>query len=232
MNTTGSGSAVTSAAYSISATPGNAYTLTEAMAPGSASALTQYSQTVSCTNTGPTVVTGFATLPINVSPVSGDAIVCTVTNTPKVINFSLQVTLGIIGRLAASDQFVLSGTGPGAGATVTTTGTGSSITSPAYSFTATPGNAYTLDVAMAAGSASLLAQYVQSVSCTNTGPTNVSGITSLPINITPVNGDVISCTFSTALTPAQPVPTMSTLALLLMALMLMASSGLMVRTRR
>ena len=231
VNTTGGGVAVTSGAYSVTATAGSAYTLTETMASGSASMLTQYSQAVSCTNTGPTVVTNFTTLPINVTPVNGDAIVCTVTNTPKVINFSLQITLGTNGRIAATDQFTLSGTGTGTTAPVNTTGTGAAITSAAYSFTAIPGNTYSLKVAMATGSTSLLAQYVQTVLCTNAGPTNVSGITRLPINITPVNGDAISCMFVTTPIP-QPVPTTNTLALLLLALLLMVSTGLMVRTRR
>ena len=230
VTTSGSGASIGSPAFSITATVGNTYTMTEAMAAGT-SLLTQYSQSVACSNTGPTAVGTFTSLPISVKPVNGDAIVCTVTNTPKVISFSLQVTLGISGRIAAADQFTLSGTGYGATAPVTTTGTGATVTGGSYNFIAISGNTYILNVAMANGSVSALNQYIQIVSCVNTGPTNVSGIISLPIKITPVNGDTINCAFAPPIV-AVPVPTTSTLALLLLSLMLVASTGLMVRTRR
>ncbi|MDA7417544.1 hypothetical protein PGB34_14340 [Xenophilus arseniciresistens] len=200
VTTTGTGAAVSSAAYTITATPGTAYALTEAMAAGSSSLLTQYSQAVSCTNTGPTNVSSINSLPINVTPQVGDAVSCTVTNTPKPATLSLQKALGGSGRISASDQFTLSGSGTGAPAALTTTGSGTAITSAAYSFNATPGTSYSLNEAMAAGSASALVQYDKAVSCTNTGPTNVSGLSTLPINVTPVAGDAISCTITN--TPA------------------------------
>ncbi|MDA7417543.1 hypothetical protein PGB34_14335 [Xenophilus arseniciresistens] len=205
VSTTGTGTAVSSAAYSFTATAGTAYTLNEAMAAGSASTLAQYSQVVACTNTGPTNVSGLTTLPINVTPVAGDAISCVITNSPKAPTLSLQKALGGTGRIAAADQFSLSGTGTGAPAAVTTTGAGTAISSAAYSFTATAGTAYTLDEAMAAGSASTLAQYSQLVACTNTGPTNVSGLTTLPVSVTPVAGDAISC----LITNSPKAPTLS-----------------------
>ena len=193
--TTGSTNVVTAgsgATGTYSATAGTAYRLIEAMAAGSASVLTQYGQAVSCTNTGPTVVSGFTTLPIDVTPVAGDAIVCSVTNTANAPTLSLQKALGT-NRIAAADQFALSVTGTGAPAVVTTTGAGSAITSGANSITATAGTTYTLTEVMAAGSTSALTQYNQAVSCTNTGPTVVSGFTTLPISVTPVAGDAISC---------------------------------------
>lgn len=107
---------------------------------------------------------------------------------------TLQKALGGTGRVAANDQFTLSASGAGAPAAVNTTGAGTAVSSPAYSFQATPGSAYVLNEAMAAGSTSTLAKYTQSVTCSNVGgPTNVSSLTSLPINITPAIGDAISC---------------------------------------
>ena len=120
---------------------------------------------------------------------------CLAITAPAAAPFlSLQEALGGTGRISADDQFVLSGTGTGAPAGVTTTGSGIAVLSPAYSFTATAGSPYSLNEAMAPGSVSALSLYTQGVSCSNAGgPTNVSGIATLPINITPAAGDDISC---------------------------------------
>lgn len=206
VTTTGSGSTVGSNVYSFFATAGTTYALNEAMATGSASKLSQYGQTVSCSNTGPTDVSNLTSLPINVTPATGDAISCTVTNTQKAPTLSLQKAMGAGGRIAASDQFKLSGSGAGAAAAVTTTGSGSAITSKPYGFTATAGTAYTLDEAMAGGSASTLSQYSQSVACSNTGTTDVSGQTTLPITVTPAAGDAISCVITNTLKSTPVVP--------------------------
>lgn len=84
--TLGSGATVTAGSGNTgvySATAGTAYTLNEAMASGSTSALTSYTRTLSCTNVGGTTnVSGFSSLPLTFSPVSGDNVLCTVTNTP------------------------------------------------------------------------------------------------------------------------------------------------------
>ena len=56
VNTTGTGTAITSAANTVTATPGTAYTLDEAMATGSGSSLSAYTRSVTCSNTGPTSV--------------------------------------------------------------------------------------------------------------------------------------------------------------------------------
>jgi Domain of unknown function DUF11 len=125
-------------------------------------------------------------------------ITCTLTNTANPPRISLQKAMGGSGRAAASDQFSLQATGPGAPAAVTTTGTGAAITSAAMSFTATASSNYVLNEAMAAGSASPLTNYLKSVACANSNGlgTNVSGINSLPINLTPAQGDGISCTIT------------------------------------
>jgi uncharacterized repeat protein (TIGR01451 family) len=192
-NTTGTGTTVTSAAYAFQATPGTAYVLDESMATGSASTLAQYSRAVACTNTGPTNVSSLNSLPINVTPAVGDSISCTITNTPKPPTLTLQKALGGTGRVVASDQFALSIKGSGTPVSVNTTGTGTAITSAANTVTATPGTAYTLDEAMATGSGSSLSAYTRSVTCSNTGPTSVSALTTLPVSVTPAVGDAISC---------------------------------------
>jgi uncharacterized repeat protein (TIGR01451 family) len=210
VTTTGSAAAISSAPLGgtsgFTATAGTAYTLNEAMASGSTSTLAQYSQAVSCSNTGPTIVTGFTSLPINVTPALGDAIVCTVTNSPAAPTIRLQKALGGTGRINNADQFSLTATGTGAPAAVTTTGSAAAITSlplgGTSGFTATAGTAYTLNEAMASGSTSTLTQYSQAVSCTNTGPTIVTGINSLPISVTPTFGDAIVCTVTNS--PAAP----------------------------
>jgi hypothetical protein len=123
---------------------------------------------------------------------------CVFTNTGNAPTISLQKALAASGRLAAADQFRLQATGTGAPAAVTTTGTGAAITSAAMSFTGTANTAYSLTETMAPGSSSLLIGYVQSVVCTNTNVvgTNVSTLTTIPINFTARAGDAISCTIT------------------------------------
>ncbi len=152
------------------------------------------------------------TLPITAAMTATNPIICTYTNNPKAPTLSLQKALGGTGRIAAADQFSLSATGTGAPGAVTTTGALGNITSAAVSFTATHNAAYAFNEAMAAGSASLLGQYSQTVSCANSlsvanGGTDVTGLTSLPINVTPHNGDVIACTITN--TPKAPTLTVT-----------------------
>jgi uncharacterized repeat protein (TIGR01451 family) len=195
VTTTGSGTSTGSVVLSFAPTVGSAYTMSEAMASGSSSTLGQYTAAVTCTNTGPTDVSGITAMPVNVTPRHGDAIGCTVTNTPKTPTLTFQKALGGTGRAANSDQFSLSATGTGAPASVTTTGSGTTVSSAAMTFVPAAGSDYTLDEGMAAGSASPLSRYKPSVSCTNSGgPTDVSGLASLPIKVKPTYGDAISCT--------------------------------------
>jgi Surface adhesin CshA non-repetitive domain 2 len=127
---------------------------------------------------------------------------CVVTNTAKAPTISLQKALAGTGRVAPSDQFRLIATGAGVPASVATTGTGSAITSAPMTILATSGSPYSLDEAMYAGSSSTIDKYLQAVACTNSNSlgTNVSGQTSLPINVIPAQGDGISCTITN--TPA------------------------------
>ena len=173
------------------------YTLTSATCTDSQSALT--SNPASFGSSTGFVVTIPAT---NIRP--GAQITCTLTNTANTPTIRLQKALGGTGRLAASDQFSLSATGTGAPANVTTTGAGTAVTSAAMSFNATAGSSYTLNETMAAGSATALIRYQKSVSCTNSNSvgTNVSGISTVPINFTAALGDAISCVITNTPLPA------------------------------
>lgn len=135
---------------------------------------------------------------------AASAITCTFTNAANQPTLSLQKALLGTGRVAAADQFRLSVTGAGAPAAVVTTGSGTAVTSAPISFLATAGSTYVLTEAMAAGSTSTLASYVVTASCTNSNSlgTNVSAISSIPISVTPQQGDGISCTIRN--TPALP----------------------------
>ncbi len=130
-------------------------------------------------------------------------ITCTFTNAGVAPKISLQKALAASGRLAAADQFKLTATGAGAPAAANTTGAGAAITSAPISFTATANTAYSLTEAMATGSASLITGYAQIVVCTNNNAsgTNVSGLTSLPINLTIQAADDVSCVITNNGTP-------------------------------
>lgn len=84
VTTTGSGTSVTSSALNFAGSGGSAYTLTEAMAAGSLSALAQYGKTVSCANNFSfgTNVSAIYSLPISFTAVDGDIISCTIINSP------------------------------------------------------------------------------------------------------------------------------------------------------
>lgn len=193
VSTATAGTTVTSTTNHIGSL-GVAVSITENAVPG-------YTTAVSCSDAG-SAITG-NTVPITstsaavtipaVNMKAGTAYTCTFTNT-KSPTLSLQKALGGAGRAAAADQFSLSSPIGGAPAAQVTTGSGTAVTSPAYAFSGTAGTAYSLTETMAAGSASTLAFYNQTVSCSNTGSTVVSGFTTLPINVTPVAGDAISCT--------------------------------------
>ena len=155
-------------------------------------------ESIACVNQQGTAIGSLSsgTYTIPAASLTGTAsITCAIANTSRAPVLTLQKALGGAGRISASDQFSLSGTGAGAPAARITAGSGSAVTSPAYSFRGASGNTYTLDEAMAPGSASALGEYKQAVACTNIGgTTDVSGFTSLPIRVTPVAGDNISCT--------------------------------------
>ena len=86
VNTTGAGATATGQAQLANIAVGTTYTLSEAMAAGSASPQTRYAAGLSCTNAkagSTTVLPGGAVRSATVRPVAGDDITCIFTNTPR-----------------------------------------------------------------------------------------------------------------------------------------------------
>ncbi|MES3020814.1 MAG: hypothetical protein V4857_04435 [Pseudomonadota bacterium] len=156
-----------------------------------------YTTTVSCNNSSGSVIAGLAP---GVSFTVGNtdsALVCIYTNTLTAPTISFQKALGA-NRVVASDQFVLTASGPNAPASVTTTGSGTTIGSSPMSFVATAGSSYTLSESMAPGSGSGLSLYVASIACSDTNgvQTGLPGGTinaSIGVSFTPVAGAKIVC---------------------------------------
>lgn len=100
----------------------------------------------------------------------------------------------IDGRRYATDQFDLS-IGGTPSVIETTTGASSGLQSVYASVSAIPGNVYTINEAMAAGSTSLLTDYTQTVSVQNlTIGGTIPVIGPLPTSVTPALGDIIQYT--------------------------------------
>ena len=127
----------------------------------------------------------------------GAAITCTFTNTRQP-RLSLQKSLPN-GRVAASDQFVLTIAGSGGPVSTTTTGGGTAVTSAPVVLTGTAGSGYTLSEAIAPASTSTLANYTSAISCSNAAG---GSSTVLPAGagtsfaVTPQAGDDITCTLA------------------------------------
>jgi len=188
---------------------GISVTLTEAMAAGSTSSLSQYSARLTCTNSNagsPTV------LPNNVATTSyvlgsiayGDAIMCTFVNTPQP-RVSLSKALSG-NRVFNTDQFTVQiRNGATVVASATTTGTGATVSTGTTGVRqVTAATAYTL-TEIAAGSTNTLL-YGGALSCTNaygvsgtTLPTTVGG------TLTPTWGDNITCTLTNTPNPTKAI---------------------------
>lgn len=174
-------------------------TLAQSMATGSANAASHYQTKLTCTN----AVSSSTTLPSNVSTTSynfgalqfGDIVSCVYTNTPFP---HLRLTKALASqRRFTTDQFTMNiAQGTTVVATTTTTGTGSTVNNGSTAMTqVTAGQAHTLQE-VGAGTTSLT-QYNATMACTNawaasttTLPTTVGGA------VTPVLGDIISCTIT------------------------------------
>ena len=196
----------TSATTTFYSSPGAVLTLADAAAAGSTTGLSNYESRLTCTNalSGTAGYTANASLPNNASvtsygftPVAGDDISCTYTNTPKPrVTLNKVISAAGGGRVSGTDQFVLAMTGA---ASVTTTGTGATVTSAPVSRVATAGTPITLsETAAATTPATSLGNYVTTYACTNsgTGGTVVTAGTGTSLTITPVNNDVLACTFT------------------------------------
>jgi hypothetical protein len=203
--TTGSGNGPFPAA-AVSLASGIPLSLVEVMAPGSASAMTQYSGRLTCTNgtSGSSTV-----LPNNVATNNynfgalqfGDAVQCTFTNTPWP-HIRLQKALGASGRLFNTDQFVLNILqGATTVATTTTTGTGTTVSTGATPMTqVTAGTTY--NFSETASGSTTITQYTATVNCANAWAGSTTALpTAFPANVTPQLGDVITCTITNTRRP-------------------------------
>jgi uncharacterized repeat protein (TIGR01451 family) len=206
--TAGAGTSATTGAVTLPDLAGP-YSITDAMDPGSVSAINQYTATISCSNSRPGAV---ASVPVTgtapswgIAPAAGDVVACTVTNARTAPRLVLAKQLGGA-RINAADQFRMAITGA-SGGNATTSGAGATVSGGTVTVaTATPGTAYTLAETMAAGSVSVLQAYLSAISCSNSRP---GASTPLPSGagtsfaLTPLAGDNITCTLTN--TPGQPV---------------------------
>lgn len=196
--TTGTGNGPFSAA-AISLASGLNLTLTEAMATGSVSTLSQYSSRLTCTNS----TSSSTPLPNNVAGPThnfgalqfGDAVQCTFTNAAYP-HIRLLKALGS-NRRFSTDQFTVRiNQGSTVAASATTTGTTNVVIGGDTGLVQlNAGTVYTLDEIMSGPGS--LTQYTKAMSCANgTNGVTTSFPTTVPGNITPVLGDVISCTIT------------------------------------
>ena len=125
--TAGAGATVTGGTVTVaSATPGTAYTLAETMAPGSVSVLASYLSAISCSNSragATTPLPAGAGTSFSVTPLAGDNITCTLTNTPGQPVLSVTKDNGVgVYRPGGSATYTLvvsnSGTGAATGAAI------------------------------------------------------------------------------------------------------------------
>jgi len=180
---------------------GISLTLSESMAMGSASALSKYQGRLTCTNS----TAGSTTpLPNNVLTSSyvfgalqfGDEVSCAFNNA-VIPHVRLRKALGPGGRKVTNDQFTVRiNQGTNVITSATTSGFGTFLMGGETSlFQLIPGTTYSLDEIMA-GSGNL-ASYTAVLSCTNaTNGVTTSFPTTVPGNITPVLGDVVTCTIT------------------------------------
>ena len=176
-------------------------TINEAMAVGSASALSKYESRLNCTNSTASSTTP---LPTNLLATSynfgalqfGDAVICVFTNA-AIPHIRLRKALGSGGRRFSTDQFMVRiNQGTTVVASATTTGTGTTVTGGDTFFVPlAAGTAYSLDEIMSGPGS--LAQYTETIACTNAlNGVSTSFPNTVPGNITPVLGDIITCTIT------------------------------------
>ncbi len=195
------------AASAVSLASGLPLTLDETIAAGSANTLAAYRSVLTCTNGAAASSTP---LPTNVVTTSysfgalqfGDAVVCTYTNTPFP-RLRLTKVLGGTGRVFAGDQFVMNvQQGASVLATTTTTGTGTTVATGTTSWAqVSASTAY--GFYEAASGTTNLSYYTQTLACTNANAGSTTTLpTVVPGTITPVLGDVVTCTLTNTPKPA------------------------------
>tara|TARA_R110000772_G_scaffold34097_5_gene82933 strand:- start:3504 stop:5384 length:1881 start_codon:yes stop_codon:yes gene_type:complete len=207
--TTGTGNGPFPAAV-ISTASGIPISLTEVMASGSASAISQYHPQLTCINSSagsPTAMpTNVETTNYNFGPLAfGDTVECVFNNTPYP-HLSLEKQLSPAGRIFDSDQFrIRIREGSSTVIETTTIGTGAVISNAPIAMTQlVDGNSYSVDE-LASGTTDL-GRYTAALSCTNA---NTGSSTTLPSSLEadfiPVIGDVITCIITNSRDPANAV---------------------------
>lgn len=186
-------------AASLSSTAALPITLTQAMAGGSASALTQYRTMLTCTNAASTSTP----LPVNVETTSynfgalqfGDAVSCLFTETPYP-HLRLSKTL-TNNRKYTGDQFVMSiMEGEDVVATTTTTGNNSTVNNGTTARTQVSVGTTYLFIEEGTSSTEM-DQYTATMSCTNQWSGSTTVLPTAPGGeVTPQMGDVINCTIA------------------------------------
>jgi uncharacterized repeat protein (TIGR01451 family) len=197
----------------LAGTPGNPNGGLRGLNNGESITIT-YEQQLSTTATCPATITNSASVKDRAT-VSGttDVVGVIATNTATApLKISCEPKLKLVkalngARIGAADQFTVAispnGSAP-SGSSATTAGTGSTVTANTGVVavaSATAGQAYNFNEAMAAGSTSALSQYGQSVTCVNAkvGATTVlpaAGSAVVPFAITPGPADDITCTLT------------------------------------
>jgi uncharacterized repeat protein (TIGR01451 family) len=194
-------------ASAVSLASGLPLTLDETMTPGSANTLAAYRSVLTCTN-GATAST--TPLPTNVVTTSysfgalqfGDAVVCNFTNTPFP-RLRLAKALGGTGRVFAGDQFVMNvRQATTVLASTTTTGTGTTVATGTTPWAqGAAGTVY--NFAEVASGSTNLSFYTPTMACTNANGTSTTPLPNTPAGtITPVLGDIVTCTLTNAPKPA------------------------------
>lgn len=198
--TSGTGNGPFTAA-AVSLASGIPLTISEAMAAGSVSTLSQYRGSLTCING----TAGSSTiLPTNLIASSysfgalqfGDAIQCTFTNAPYP-HIRVRKALATSGRRFAGDQFTVRLLhGSTVLASSSTTGTSATVTGGDTGFIqVSSGTAYTVDE-IGVGSTSL-SVYTAVTGCTNAWAGSTTALpTGMPGTVTPQVGDVITCTIT------------------------------------
>lgn len=188
----------------LSLASGLGLTISESMAAGSVSPLSKYEGRLTCINGASSSTTP---MPNNVITTSynfgalqfGDAVICTLTNR-AFPHIRVQKALGS-NRRFSSDQFTVRiRQAATLISSATTAGTNDVVTGGNTGLVqVTRGTAYTLDEIMSGPGN--LNQYNRSMTCTNaTNGITTSFPTSVPGTITPVMGDVITCTITNTVT--------------------------------
>ena len=215
--TTGSGTTVdagTGTTGTYTADPALTYTVSEAMAPGSSSALSRYTTSVSCTDLNGIQASGLPTaIDSGFTLLGGAAVSCVITNTTAQPTITLTKQIAGGGRVTATDQFtvqILDGTSvvssttdaPTAGAGITVSpGTGTTGV-----FTGTAGTTYTLTEV--GDQSTDLTAYTATITCSDASglTTPLPSAAALPAGgypLTPGPLAEISCTITN--TSTQPV---------------------------